>query len=205
MRSRILKSMLLMGALNLGLMAHAELIPQIHLTSADVAVTYTASVAKPTQSSSSFWMQGGGINSGFTLYHGLGLAASFIGDHNANIIPGVGITKLSYMGGPRYTYEIKDNGEKLGTSIFGETLFGAAHAYNGVFPVTGGSVPGEVKTTANAFTMQVGGGLDLTLGKRIGLRFPEIYYVRTTLPNGGSNTQNDLRLAVGVSYVFRKR
>jgi hypothetical protein len=32
--------------------------------------------------------------------------------------------------------------------------------------------------------------------------FQEADYVRSTLPNGGSNTQHDLRLAAGISFHF---
>ena len=199
MKSRIVRGMLLMGALSAALLAHAQSSQQFHITSADVSVTYTGSLVKPTYSSSNVWLQGGGIDGGFAFYRGLGLAASVIGEHNSNIEPGIGITKLSVMGGPRYTYKIKHESRIATTRIFGESLMGFAHAYDSKFPPSGGST-----THANAFTMEAGGGVDLELGRQFGLRLPEIHYVRTDLVNGGNNTQNDLRLGIGVSYHFRK-
>jgi hypothetical protein len=104
------------------------------------------------------------------------------------------------MGGPRYTYVLKTDDTKHRTSIFGEALFGGTYAYDSIFPAADGA-----KDRTNVFTMQVGGGLDMEVGKRFGIRLPEIHYVQSHLPNAGSNTQNDVRLAAGVSYHFQKR
>ena len=50
--------------------------------------------------------------------------------------------------------------------------------------------------------MQAGGGLNVDLSGNFGLRALEVDYLRTTLPNGSANSQNDLRIAFGVIYRF---
>lgn len=50
--------------------------------------------------------------------------------------------------------------------------------------------------------MQLGGGLNLNLGKGFGIRGLEVDYVCSTLPNNASNTQDNLRLPFGITYRF---
>jgi hypothetical protein len=50
--------------------------------------------------------------------------------------------------------------------------------------------------------MQAGGGMELTLYRWLALRLFEAEYVRTQLPNGYANTQNDLRLSAGLTLRF---
>lgn len=42
--------------------------------------------------------------------------------------------------------------------------------------------------------------MNLLLSKSLGVRLFEADYVRSSLPNDASNTQNDLRLAAGVTW-----
>jgi len=44
--------------------------------------------------------------------------------------------------------------------------------------------------------------MDITIRKRFGVRLLEVDYVHTSLPNNGSNSQNDLRLSAGFSFRF---
>ncbi len=55
-------------------------------------------------------------------------------------------------------------------------------------------------TSANSFAVQAGGGVNLYLTRSFGIRLLQADYVRTTLPNAAANTQNDLRLAFGITY-----
>jgi hypothetical protein len=88
-------------------------------------------------------------------------------------------------------------GKNHGTFLFADALFGGIHAFDGAFSVAAGT-----NSSANAFATQLGGGLDLNLGKDFGIRPLEVDYVRTTLPNSASNTQDNLRLAFGITYRF---
>jgi hypothetical protein len=169
--------------------------------SVDLAVTYTAERAKIASTGCGcFWLQGGSVNGAVRVFRGLSVAANLTGEHSSGFGTGVDLNKLAFMAGPRYTLDTRRwtdhwSGERHKTSVFGEALFGIAHGFDSVFPTTSG-----IESSANSFSMQLGGGLNIRLAKRFGLRALEIDYVRTSLPNGAGNTQNDLRLAAGVSY-----
>jgi peptidoglycan-associated lipoprotein len=107
----------------------------------------------------------------------------------------VNLGKISYLAGPRYTIARTSR-----VRIFAEGLFGGAHGFDSFFPSSGGLVP-----TANSFAMQFGGGMDVALRDGFGIRAIELDYVRTGLPNNDANSQNDLRIAFGVSYQFNKK
>lgn len=139
-----------------------------------------------------FWLKGGGADMTVTFGKGLGIAASLTGDHASNAAPGIDVNKITYVFGPRYTFTPS---LLHGAQLFGEGLFGEAHAFNSSFPS-----PGGLKSSANSFAMQIGGGLQFPLAGRFTVRALQADYVRTALPNNDSNVQNDLRLGFGVSF-----
>jgi len=166
----------------------------------DVALTYAAERAQIAPGTCGcFWLQGGGADAALTLWKGLGASATVTGAHASNYSSGVDVNKIAYMFGPRYTFA----GWSLGTreqrrlQVFGEALFGGVHAFSGAFPTSTG-----LTASANSFAMQAGGGINLALSRKIGLRLFQADYVRTDLPNSYSKSQNDVRLAVGVNYRF---
>jgi hypothetical protein len=194
---------LLAGAVALSLMAQAQ--QAAEPISGDIAMAYSLERAKIVDTDCGcFWLQGGSVDAAITLFHGLGAAVNTTGEHRSNVTPGVDLDKFSFMAGPRYTwttnrFSAQFLGSNRETSVFGEALFGGAHAFDSVFPTTSGVV-----TTASSFSMQLGGGLNIGIAKGFGVRALEVDYVRTSLPNNGSNTQHDLRLAFGVNYHLGK-
>jgi hypothetical protein len=109
---------------------------------------------------------------------------------------------MDFMAGPRYTYVARAGHAPAAdrkVQLFGQGLFGGVHAFDAVFPSNS-----SVKSNALSFALQAGGGLNLMLTKSIGIRLVEAEFVRTTLPNGGSNVQNDLRLAAGTTWHIGK-
>jgi hypothetical protein len=166
--------------------------------STDLGVTYDAERGQLAPGNCCFWLQGGGVDGAVTFWRGFGVAGTFTGDHASNVTPGVDINKVSFMGGPRYTYTGWGTpGEKPHFQIYAQGLFGGVHAFDGVFPATAGTVP-----TANSFAIQAGGGVNIFLTRHIGVRVVEASYVRAELPNNGNDTQNDLRLGAGLVYHF---
>lgn len=190
------------AALSFGAMMQAQ--QGLHPLSGDLAVTYTAERAKVASiDCGCFWLQGGSVSGAVTLFRGLGVAANFTGEHASNIVPGVDLSKLVFMAGPRYTRDTWHGKQGIANheiSIFGEALFGIAHGFDSVFPTASGA-----DTSANSFSLQVGGGLNVGLTQHFGLRVLEIDYVHTRLPNSLGNTQNDLRLAFGLTYRLGER
>jgi len=190
-------AMLLLGATagSLATMqAQAQDPDKFHFSSPEVAVTYDVERAKISPiNCGCFWFQGGSVDVAVPFYKGWSIAGSFEGAHASNIQPGVDSNKLSYLAGPRYTVGKRAN-------IFGEALFGGVHGFDSIFPA-----PGAATSSANSYAMQFGGGVDIPLGGGLGLRAVQVDYVRTALPNNGTNTQNDLHLAFGISYRFNKK
>jgi hypothetical protein len=179
---------------------NAEAQQKRYVESADVAATFSfehAQVALP--SGNSFWLKGGSADGSATFWKGLGIAANFTGESASNIQNGVGLSKVTYMFGPRYTFNTSRYTKQHGTHVFSEALFGGVHAFNSIFPTAG-----TISSTANGFSMQLGGGLDVAIAKGFSLRALELDYVHTNLPNNASNSQNDFRIAFGISYRFGK-
>jgi outer membrane immunogenic protein len=168
--------------------------------SIDLAITYSTEHARLAPGTCGcFWLQGGGADAALTLWKGFGFAAGVTGQIVSNYAPGVDFSKVSYMGGPRYTYTAWKRGpssiQRPRLQIFGEGLFGAVHAFSGAFPSST-----AIDATANSFALQTGGGINLFFLRSFSVRLLDVDYVRTQLPNGYAGTQNDLRLAFGVSY-----
>jgi len=167
--------------------------------SIDLAVTYTPERAQVIPNQCCFWMQGGGVDAAATFWKRLGIAASLTGAHAANVTPGVDVNKISYMGGPRYTYTALANHTGAAPTpryqIFGQGLFGGVHGFNGLYPAGTSTT-----SSANAFALQAGGGFNYFFARNWGLRVFEIDYVRTQMPNYAANVQNDLHLGFGISY-----
>jgi hypothetical protein len=196
---------LLVAVLTLTTIVHAQ--SREESLPVDIGVTYVAERAKiASVSCGCFWLQGGSADGAVTLYRGLGVAVNFAGEHSSNIASGVDLNKFSLVAGPRYTLETGRwtthiFGSKHASSVFGEALFGYARGFDSLFP----SSTGGTKTSARSIAMQIGGGLNVGLTKHFGLRAFEVDYVRTSLPNNSADTQNDLRLAIGVVYHIRGR
>ena len=167
----------------------------------DVGITYARERAELAPSNCNcFWLQGGGLDAALTIWKGLGIAGTVTGDHLANYSSGIDINKISYLAGVRYTLANRlgrksSGGERM--KFFAQALFGEAHAFNGTFPSASG-----LKSSANSFALQTGGGMNFFLTRRLGVRVFEADYVRTSLSNGFSNRQHDLRLAFGLALRF---
>lgn len=171
----------------------------------DIAATFTAEHAKISPSDCGcFWLRGGSGEANVYLFRGLSAAVELTGSHVGNVTAGVDVSQIAVMGGPRYTlgtsrWTDRIFGMQHRTSFFGEALFGGVHAFDGVYPSSMG-----LKTSATAFSMQVGGGFNVRLARNFGLRAFEVDYVRTSLPNGTTDSQHDLRLAAGISYRIHR-
>ncbi len=167
----------------------------------DVAATVTTERTKTVGGDCGcFWLQGGTAEANIHLFHNFSAAVALTGSHAGNIIRGLDVTQIAVMAGPRYTYGTsrwtnRVFGERRRTNIFGEVLFGGVHAIDGMYPSST-----TLKTNATAFSFQAGGGLNISLARGFGVRAIELDYLRTSLPNGTTDSQHDLRLAFGITY-----
>ncbi|MGC2695324.1 MAG: hypothetical protein WA738_05980 [Candidatus Angelobacter sp.] len=99
------------------------------------------------------------------------------------------------------------------SSVFGHALFGEAHSSLSAgisVPIIGGiSAP---LTSANAFAMAFGGGVDIGLSRHFAVRAAQLDYLRTNfnatdalasgLSSSTGNHQNSLRYSGGVIWRF---
>jgi hypothetical protein len=158
---------------------------------ADVSVMYSVEHAKVI-GSDSVWLQGGSGELAFPLYRNLGATLNVTGARSGDLGTGRGcFSKVAFVAGPRYTVPLRK------FRVYGEALFGGVHGFDATFPSVDGA-----QTSANAFAMQAGGGLDMDWKRHIAIRVIEASYIRTDLPNGGSNIQNDLKLTTGITLRF---
>jgi hypothetical protein len=202
MRRMTIRSVLLCGFLILSGTgtAFAQTLP-LQVGSVDFSIMWSSEHAKIANASCQcFWLQGGSGEGAVTLFHGLGIAAEVNGGTASNIAPGVGLSKTTFAAGPRYTWDMAKIARRFPLQIFGQSLFGDAYAFNGVFPVASGT-----ETSANSFSMQFGGGANLGLWRGFGVRLIEVQYVRTSFPNDFSNSQNDVRLSAGITWRIRTK
>jgi hypothetical protein len=177
---------------------------RIRLQAVDLAVSYTTEGGKVAYRGDRFWMQGGSAEAAFTLYRGLGLGLNLSGERATGLGQGVDFSKITLVAGPRYTYNTSRwterwLGPKHATSVFSEALFGTVHGFNGLFPAGN-----TVKSSADAFALQVGGGVNVAVARGFGVRAFQLDYIRTTLPNNASNVQHDLRMGVGLTYHIQR-
>jgi hypothetical protein len=90
---------------------------------------------------------------------------------------------------------------------FGQALFGASHTDGYVnltktINASGGTI--SRFPTQNPFTMAIGGGVDISVSKRISIRPAELDYVlsRYSNPLTSTGTQNNFRYVGGVVFKF---
>jgi len=165
-----------------------------------------------TSSSNNFngWEGQGTFN--FTRH--FGVTADFTGNSSQL----AGISLLGFSAGTRqHIYEYLF-GPTVSTSfgkssVFAHALFGAAHSSLGVgvgLPLVGGfSVP---ITSANAFAMAFGGGIDIGITRHLAIRAAQIDFVRTNFNSvdalasgfgaGVSSSQNTFRYSGGLVWRF---
>lgn len=162
--------------------------------SIDAAFTYSPALSSAI-TGHRFWMQGGSAQLHARLYRGFGVVASLDGLHAGNITSSsVGLDLITATVGPRYDLVLKPRN----ASVFLQALAGGAFASNSIFPSPSGST-----TSQNSLALQIGGGLNVPLSRRLALRAVEVNWLRTQLPNSTTNVQNNLVLGAGLVFFLR--
>jgi Outer membrane protein beta-barrel domain len=176
--------------------AHAQL-------TGDLGFTYVQERAKfvGPETDNRFYLRGATIDYTWTLPSGVGLSVSGTGLAVTNLRSNIDIHQATFLVGPRYTYNlghiVPTHVDRKG-SAFVEGKFGYTFATTGQYPDNTGQIDPE----AAALTYSGGAGINFHVYERFDLRLIEVDYIRTQLPNGGSNIQNTLRFASGVNFHF---
>jgi hypothetical protein len=161
----------------------------------EIALTYDA-MRSNAITESGFWLQGGSVQVHGQFWRGLGVVADVGGLHSGNInSSGVGLDLITATFGVRYTFTpLPEHGRY---SIYAQGLAGVANGRNSLFPNAAGA-----QNSATGIAEQAGSGLNVALSHHIALRAFEANWVRTDLPNGTNNVQNNLRLGAGLAFRF---
>jgi peptidoglycan-associated lipoprotein len=162
---------------------------------ADIALgyDYIRGNAPPGQTNY-FGLNGGFVSGSYRITDLLSVAGEFTGGHAGNIsMLGQDLTLFTFMGGPRVSLA----GRRL--EPFGQVLFGGVRATGSYFP---SSSPAGFKASASSWALSAGGGLDYNLTHRFAIRAVEAQYMRTALPNGSSDSQNQLFIGAGIVVKF---
>jgi len=186
---------LLLLALALTATAHAQHPQDISLTFTQSRSNFVAATGSPTQY---FYLRGAAADYNYTLWNGIGISAAAVGLTGENFDKHTDIHQISFLGGPRYTWNLGhilpyEWGRKGG--IFGQGQVGYTFATSGQYPVAGVQA-----NTATALTYAAGGGINLTVYHHFDLRLIEADFVHSQLPNGFNNSQSTVRLAIGINF-----
>ena len=105
---------------------------------------------------------------------------------------GTDLTLTSYLFGPRFAYRKYPR-----LTPFAQALVGGTHG--------NGSIAAGSSSSANAFALEAGGGVDFNLRSRFALRLIQADYFYTHFDNADNNHQNNLRLSAGVVFRWGSR
>jgi hypothetical protein len=160
----------------------------------EVSATYGALLSNAI-TSDRFWMQGGSVEVEAPFFHGLGAVADIAGMHTGNIkSSSVGLDLVTATFGLRYTWAPM----RKKYEFFGQGLLGEADGFHGLFPTPTGAAD-----SSNSMAVEAGGGMNVTLSRRMALRAFEISWLRTQLPNSDTNVQNNVRFGAGIVFRFK--
>jgi peptidoglycan-associated lipoprotein len=98
---------------------------------------------------------------------------------------GQNITIFNYLFGPRYTRRMRSRFVPYGQILLG----GAKEDVNFEFTIN-----------RQSFGLLAGGGVTTPLKNRFRLTLGEVDWIHTRIPNAVNNSQNDIRIATGVTF-----
>jgi hypothetical protein len=108
MRIKVRGRVLLVGACMLtGALGWRQQSQKPHVpatVSTDLAVTFAAERSQTVPGQCCFWLKGGGVDAAVTFWKGLGITATLTGNTASDVTPGVNVSKIAYLAGPRCTY-----------------------------------------------------------------------------------------------------
>ena len=195
---------LLVVTLLLGAVAYAQDTPKAEITG-DYSY-FRANPGLPSYFNSQN-LNGGGAQ--FTVYmkSWLGLAGDLqgYGSYTQCTKPGAPVSGcasgnlFTYMFGPQVKYRAGK------FEPFAEVLLGGAHSNFYANGCTHIGICGSKSPSNNAFSVAIGGGVDIAVSPKIAIRLVDADYDLTRFGNnftGGNNSQSNFRFQTGVQFRF---
>lgn len=188
-------SFLAMVSFGLTIIAHGQVVPS------SINLRYSAQLSNASAGNCGcFSLQGGAVDaywrfsSGIGAWDEIGVAIDIGSEHTSNVNGApYGLTLTTVTAGPRVRWPLGR------VSPFAQGLIGFAHGSGSAFPSDN-----TLASSANSFALDLGGGADLSVDRRLSVRLPQVDYLRTSLPNNSSNWQNNLRVAAGITIQFSR-
>jgi len=152
-------------------------------------------------------LNGGGGQVALYLSNWLGVAGDLqgYGSYTQCTKPGAPITGcasgnlFTYMFGPQVKYRAGK------FEPFAEVLLGGAHSNFYANACTKEGICGSKSPSNNAFSMAIGGGVDIAISEKFAIRLVDADYDLTRFGNnftGGNNSQSNFRFQTGVQFRF---
>ena len=177
----------------------------------DLSITYEGLRTAHTFNTGPYWLQGAAVELHAPLYHGLGVVGDInrlhVGTDNRAMVAPLGLVTIQF--GMRYTVGVPNRflpkiASKFASrsTLFVQGMAGEADGFRSVFSTGSGpsSVGNGTTPSANSLAVQAGAGLDVFWHKKLSFRVIQVDYLRTGLPNGAANVQNNVRLGAGIVY-----
>lgn len=160
-----------------------------------LSFNYTAMIGNaPPGKCGCFLLNGGSSEELFYVWKNISAVAQVAGSRVQNIPQSQqGLSLVTYMGGPRYSFRTTQR-----LTIYGQFLAGGVHGFDAYFPVNNSQPTGD----ANSFAFAPGGGLEIGIRDWLSIRAVEAEFLVTHLPNNLSEHQHNLRISSGVVLRF---
>jgi hypothetical protein len=156
----------------------------------EVSGTYSYVRANAANSAGGYNLNGGSASFAYNFSDRVALVADG-GIYRFGGLPsGLDSTMYTYLFGPRFTFRKVSRVTPFAQILLGGSRLNAS---------AGGISAGE-----NAFSMAIGGGVDLPLRRRFSIRLIQAEYLLTRFDRvtGASATQNDVRISTGLVFRF---
>ncbi len=160
-----------------------------------LSVNYTAMIGNaPPGNCGCFLLNGGSSEELFHVWKNIAAVAQVTGSRTDKVPQSQqGLSLLTYMAGPRYSFHTARR-----FTVYGQFLAGGAHGFDSYFPKE------DMRSTgaANSVAFAPGGGLEIGVRDWLSVRALEGEFLVTHLPNNVNEYQHNLRISSGVVFRF---
>lgn len=160
-----------------------------------LSIGYTAMIGNaPPGTCGCFLLNGGSSEGLFHIWKNVAAVAQVTGSRTDHVPQSQqGLSLLTYMAGPRYSFSTLHR-----LTIYGQFVIGGVHGFDGYFPKADSQSPGA----ADSLAFAPGGGVEVGVKDWLSVRAVEAEYLATRLPNDVNEHQHNLRISSGVVFRF---
>jgi opacity protein-like surface antigen len=160
-----------------------------------LSVGYTAMIGNaPPGTCGCFLLNGGSSEELFHVWKNIAAVAQVTGSRTNHVPQSQqGLSLVTYMAGPRYSFHTMRR-----FTLYGQFVIGGVHGFDSYFPRSDSQSTGA----ANSMAFAPGGGLEIGVKDWLSFRAVEAEYLVTRLPNDANEHQHNLRISSGVVFRF---